>query len=81
MSLYIITDWLGLVPICFIMGFGILGLCEWIKRKNIAYIKCGSGIFVYYKLATLCRNFPVHIPHNKGVNAYKMAMTRKVSPM
>ena len=35
MSLYIITDWLGLVPICFIMGFGILGLCEWIKRKNL----------------------------------------------
>ena len=35
MSLYIITDWLGLVPICFIMGFGIFGLCEWIKRKNL----------------------------------------------
>ena len=35
MSLYTITDWLGLVPICFIMGFGVLGLCEWIKRKNL----------------------------------------------
>ena len=35
MSLYTITDWLGLVPLCFIMGFGILGLCEWIKRKNL----------------------------------------------
>ena len=35
MPLYTITDWLGLVPICFIMGFGILGLCEWIKRKNL----------------------------------------------
>ena len=35
MSLYTITDWLGLVPICFIMGFGILGLCEWIKRRNL----------------------------------------------
>ena len=35
MSLYTITDWLGLVPICFIIGFGILGLCEWIKRKNL----------------------------------------------
>ena len=35
MSLYTITDLLGLVPICFIMGFGILGLCEWIKRKNL----------------------------------------------
>lgn len=35
MSLYTITDWLGLVPVCFIMGFGILGLCEWIKRKKL----------------------------------------------
>ena len=35
MSLYTVTDWLGLVPICFIMGFGILGLCQWIKRKNL----------------------------------------------
>ena len=35
MSLYTITDWLGLVPICFIMGFGMLGLCQWIKRKNL----------------------------------------------
>ena len=35
MSLYVITDWLGLVPICFIMGFGILGLVQWIKRKNL----------------------------------------------
>ena len=35
MSLYTITDWLGLVPICFIIGFGILGLCQWIKRKNL----------------------------------------------
>ena len=35
MSLYAITDWLGLVPIGFIIGFGILGLCEWIKRKNL----------------------------------------------
>ena len=35
MSLYAITDWLSLVPICFIMGFGILGLCQWIKRKKL----------------------------------------------
>ena len=35
MSLYTITDWLGLVPICFIMGFGIFGLWEWTRRKNL----------------------------------------------
>ena len=35
MTLYTITDWLGLVPLMVAMGFGILGLCEWIKRKHI----------------------------------------------
>ena len=35
MSLYVITDWLGLVPIIFVIGFGILGLVQWIKRKHI----------------------------------------------
>ncbi len=35
MSLYTITDWLGLIPLCFIMGFGLLGLVQWIKRKNL----------------------------------------------
>ena len=35
MNLYIITDWLSLIPACFIIGFGSLGLMQWIKRKNI----------------------------------------------
>ena len=35
MSLYTITDWLGLVPLVFVMGFALLGLIQWIKRKNI----------------------------------------------
>ncbi len=35
MSLYNITDWLGLVPIFFAFGFAVLGLVQWIKRKNI----------------------------------------------
>ena len=35
MSLYTVIDWLGLVPLCFIIGFGILGLCQWVKRKNL----------------------------------------------
>lgn len=35
MALYTVTDWLGLVPIFFAVGFAVLGLCEWIKRKHI----------------------------------------------
>lgn len=44
MSLYTITDWLGLIPICFIFGFGILGLTQWIKRKSL--VKVDSEILV-----------------------------------
>ena len=35
MSLYTITDWLGLVPLVFVMGFALLGLIQWIQRKHL----------------------------------------------
>lgn len=35
MSLYAITDWLGLVSLGFAMGFALLGFVQWIKRKQI----------------------------------------------
>ena len=35
MTLYTITDWLGLVPLMFVMGFGTLGLIQRIKRKHL----------------------------------------------
>lgn len=38
MALYVITDWLGLVPICFAIGFGILGLCQWIGLRKIGNV-------------------------------------------
>ena len=44
MTLYTITDWLGLVPIAFGFGFAILGLAQWIKRKNI--LKVDSDILI-----------------------------------
>lgn len=33
MGLYVLTDWLGLVPVCFGAGFALVGLMQWIRRK------------------------------------------------
>ena len=35
MSLYTVTDWLGLVPLGFMAGFALLGLVQWIQRKHL----------------------------------------------
>ena len=39
-TLYTITDWLGLVPFVVAFGFAILGLVQWIRRKNILAVDC-----------------------------------------
>ena len=38
MSLYTITDWLGLVPLTFVIGFALLGLIQWMKRKRLKQV-------------------------------------------
>ena len=43
-SLYVITDWLGLIPIGVAFGFAVLGLVQWIKRKSI--LKVDRSILV-----------------------------------
>ena len=35
MSLYVVTDWLGIVPIGVVFAFDVLGLVQWIKRKSL----------------------------------------------
>lgn len=44
MTLYRITDWLGLVPIGFALGFALLGLVQWIKRRNVR--KVDRSLFI-----------------------------------
>ncbi len=44
MLLYTITDWLGLVPLCFVMGFAVLGLIQLIQRRSL--FKVDFGILV-----------------------------------
>ena len=38
MGIYTVTDWLGLVPIAVCIGFGLLGLMQWIRRKRITKV-------------------------------------------
>lgn len=35
MNLYTVTDWLGLVPIGFAFGFGVLGFIQLIRRRSL----------------------------------------------
>lgn len=54
MALYHITDWLGLVPVFICMGFGIMGLLQWIRRKTLW--KVDSDILllgIYYLVVIL----------------------------
>lgn len=38
LSLYVVTDYLGLVPLSFVLGFAFLGLTQWIKRKHLRQV-------------------------------------------
>ena len=35
MSLYTLTDWLGLIPVGIGLGFALLGLGQWIRRRRL----------------------------------------------
>ena len=53
MSLYTITDWLGLVPVAFGFGFAVLGLVQWIKRKNILQVDASILVLGCFYLLVL----------------------------
>ena len=53
MSLYTITDWLGLMPFVFVMGFALLGLVQWIKRKHLFKVDHNILILGGFYIATM----------------------------
>ena len=65
MTLYMITDWLGLVPIFICLCFGVQGLVQLIKRRSL--LRVDSDILllgVYYVLVIACYLIFEMIPIN-----------------
>lgn len=38
MALYNITDWLSVIPLGIVLGFALLGLIQWIRRKRLSRV-------------------------------------------
>lgn len=54
MSIYTITDWLGLVPIVICMCFGVLGIVQLIKRRSLLKVDADIILLgVYYVLVIM----------------------------
>ena len=53
MTLYTITDWLGLVPVAFGFGFAALGLVQWIARKSILRVDRSLLVLGGFYIVTL----------------------------
>ncbi len=54
MTLYTITDWLGLIPIGFVFGFAVLGFVQLIRRKSLLKVDCSIlvlGVFYIVVIA------------------------------
>ena len=54
-TLYNVTDWLGLVPLIVCMVFGILGFGQLVKRKSILKVDYDIIVLgVYYVIVIMC---------------------------
>jgi len=53
MWLYTVTDWLGLVPLLFAVGFALLGLIQWIQRKKLLNVDYSILVLGGFYLATM----------------------------
>ena len=55
MMLYVITDWLGLVPIFVCMFFGGIGLAQLIKRRSLWKVDRDIIVLgIYYVIVIIC---------------------------
>ena len=63
MTLYNITDWLGLIPIAIMLGFAIMGIVQWIKRRKLSKVDYSlfilAGFYFVVLLAYLLFEFVV----------------------
>ncbi len=77
LTLYTVTDWLGLVPV-FICGcFGILGLRQWILRKKLFQVDSDILLLgVYYLTVILGYLFFEMVPISCRFYRYKAAVCR-----
>lgn len=53
-TLYHITDWLGLIPIAFCLGFAIFGLVQWIQRKKLCLVDRSLFVLGGYYIVVIC---------------------------
>ena len=65
MRLYTLTDWLGVVPIGGVLGFAMLGLLQWIRRRSIGKVDhdillLGGFYVVVMVLFVIFEVFPVN---------------------
>ena len=53
MTLYTITDWLGLVPIAVCMGFGTVGFLQLIRRKSLLRVDPDIVLLGFYYILVI----------------------------
>ena len=51
--LYMLTDWLSIIPLAFVIGFAILGLYQWIKRKSLFKVDYDLLVLGAFYIATM----------------------------
>lgn len=52
-GLYVITDWLALVPVIICLAFALLGLFQWLKRKSIKKVDADILLLGLYYIVTI----------------------------